>query len=1227
MLMAQFESNYQPKSNEFAEKQKQAHQEFDAEKEKREKKLKESQWGINTQLEADQEAARVARETSKRAVESTIEKLVACYQEIEQLHEKANRTNWMPTIEPDAKPEEQYPKPSAGLKQCLTDARSCQDQLGSLVEANDSKGYDLIIMMIVLWLLSLVPAIWIDLWYLWIIGATGVMIAVGFLFRYLHRARFQRQFISVYSEAKQIEADAVELEKRCLQLADETYEDKQSKAKLKHGSALDAAQQKYDKKRKLAEEKREEQLTKLRGDYEPVLNILKREHEESLGAAKEAKSRQLTETADEHQAEMAEITRQREEKLQLARTEYEGTLQHIIHDWQKTIDHVTTVANEVRSHCQRLFPDWDKVEEQGWTPSEEVPMGMPFGRLMISLDDIPDGVPAHDQLQDLVFDPIKVPALVAFPEKGSIYIRASGDGRAEGIKILQNLMLRCITGLPPAKVRFTIIDPIGLGENFSAFAHLADHDEKLVNSRIWTETEHIEKRLADLTEHIENVIQKYLRNQFDSLEEYNEFAGEVAEPYRILVISHLPAGFSEKTMRRLLSITNSGARCGVFTFIMVDESQPTPRDFEMSDLEQNSTVLQWQDDHFVWKDEVFGQYPLKLESPPSSDLCTTLMQQIGEAALLASRVEVPFLSVAPPEDEWWSESSRKGIHLPLGRAGATRRQFLDLGQGTSQHVLIAGKTGSGKSTLLHALIVQVGLIYTPEEVELYLLDFKKGVEFKTYVRHQMPHAKVVAIESEREFGLSVLQRLDHELKNRGEIFRTLGVNDIPGYRDANGEPLPRILLVVDEFQELFVEDDQIAQESALLLDRLVRQGRAFGIHVLLGSQTLGGAYSLARSTIDQMAVRIALQCSETDGHLILSKDNSAARLLSRPGEAIYNNANGLLEGNHLFQVVWLGEDQREDLLQKIHTRFSSDTAIPQIVFEGNAPAALSQNSALIQALESDEQAIAPKEYTAWLGDAIAIKEPTSAVFRRQGGSNLLMIGQQREGALATITSGILSIAAQLPVEDTATSQFLFVGDASEETTHDLFQQIKNTIPHSSSFIAREDLSQTIQSLVNEVDERIETPEVQRPPIFLCIQELQKFRDLRRDEDDFGFGRNDGESATPAKQFVHILKEGPAVGIFTLVWCDTLNNLQRMLDRQTLREFDMRVLFQMNSNDSSNLIDSPIASRLGLYRALFHAENEGRQEKFRPYSLPTGEWFNWVKERLAPASLSARSTSE
>ena len=97
----------------------------------------------------------------------------------------------------------------------------------------------------------------------------------------------------------------------------------------------------------------------------------------------------------------------------------------------------------------------------------------------------------------------------------------------------------------------------------------------------------------------------------------------------------------------------------------------------------------------------------------------------------------------------------------------------------------------------------------------------------------------------------------------------------------------------------------MSQGAALLLDRIVRQGRAFGIHVLLGSQTLRGRLLFARATIGQMVVRIALQCNEADAYLIMNEDNSAPRLLSRPGEAIYNDEGGALQGNSPFQVVWL----------------------------------------------------------------------------------------------------------------------------------------------------------------------------------------------------------------------------------------------------------------------------------------------------------------------------------
>jgi len=66
----------------------------------------------------------------------------------------------------------------------------------------------------------------------------------------------------------------------------------------------------------------------------------------------------------------------------------------------------------------------------------------------------------------------------------------------------------------------------------------------------------------------------------------------------------------------------------------------------------------------------------------------------------------------------------------------------------------------------------------------------------------------------------------------------------------------------------------------------------------------------------------------------------------------------------------------------------------------------------------------------------------------------------------------------------------------------------------------------------------------------------------------------------------------------------------------LREFENRILFQMSANDSSTLIDSPAASRLGPNRALFNSEELGKLEKFRPYGYPSHDWLAMVHTKLS-----------
>jgi len=793
---------------------------------------------------------------------------------------------------------------------------------------------------------------------------------------------------------------------------------------------------------------------------------------------------------------------------------------------------------------------------------------------------------------------VSLPLALTFPQEASLLIETDDDGGKWVPEVMNSIIFRILKTAPPGKAHFTIIDAVGLGQNFAGLMHLADYEPALINRRIWTQRDHIEERLQELNEHVEKVIQMYLRNEYATITEYNEQAGSVAEKYHFLVIAGLPAGFSESAMARLKSILASGPRCGVFTLVHWDRRQNLPEGLSAEDLRKFTVRLVREKGAVSFG----GISTLQLDPFVSDEIAADLAHQIGQASIDSNRVQVPFSVVAPKE--MWSESTTNELRIAIGRTGATKLQYLALGKGTKQHALLAGKTGSGKSTLLHIIITNLALTCNPNEVEFYLIDFKKGVEFKCYADAKLPHARVIAIESDREFALSVLQRIDEELKRRGELYRKLGAQDLAGYKRAGGaEPMPRTMLIIDEFQEFFVEDDSVAQGAALLLDRIVRQGRAFGIHVLLGSQTLGGAYTLARTTLGQMVIRIALQCNESDAALIMDEGNVAARLLSRPGEGIYNDAAGALEGNSPFQVVWLTDEERDENLTRV-SKISIERGFdPQrpIIFEGNMPADVRDNPLLVAALKNSPVK-APTDPRVWLGLPNAIKGPTDALFPRQSGRHLLLVGQNDEAIAAILGLAIIGLAAQHP-RDKAPIFYLIHGTLIETPEFD-FLEAAAAKGHAKITQGHE-AADFISEVHHEMKRRSDEGSAADPPIFLLIHGLQKFRKLRYEE-DFSFGGDD--LPKPGSQLNEIISEGPSLGIHLIISLDTLNNIQRCLSRKALSELGMRVLFQMSVNDSASLIDSPKAGSLGLNRALFYSEHESRMEVFRPFALPSADWM-------------------
>ncbi|MEP6662764.1 MAG: ATP-binding protein, partial [Verrucomicrobiota bacterium] len=339
----------------------------------------------------------------------------------------------------------------------------------------------------------------------------------------------------------------------------------------------------------------------------------------------------------------------------------------------------------------------------------------------------------------------------------------------------------------------------------------------------------------------------------------------------------------------------------------------------------------------------------------------------------------------------------------------------------------------------------------------------------------------------------------------------------------------------------------------------------------------------------------------------MDDNNPAPRLLSRPGEGIYNDAAGNIQGNSPFQAVWISDEERDGWLDKIRAKAdaSEKNYSAPIVFEGDAPADVRENTRL-QKLLGEKPTASPVSARIWLGAPNSIKGPTEAAFQRQSGNNLLIVGQRDEATLAILAVAVVSLAAQFPADRARI--ILLDGNPPGSTSRNLFEKIAQAHPQFVSLAKANEVSEIMNRLMAELKSRAESDTASTAPAtFVIIHDLQKIARLRY-EDDFSFSSSEETAANPAAQLNRLITEGPALGIHVIATCDSYNNVNRFLSKKAFSEFEMRVLFQMSANDSASLIDNPKAGTLGMHRAIFYNEQEGYLELFRPYAMPEKEWI-------------------
>jgi S-DNA-T family DNA segregation ATPase FtsK/SpoIIIE len=225
------------------------------------------------------------------------------------------------------------------------------------------------------------------------------------------------------------------------------------------------------------------------------------------------------------------------------------------------------------------------------------------------------------------------------------------------------------------------------------------------------------------------------------------------------------------------------------------------------------------------------------------------------------------------------------LMIPIGRNEDGERVLLDLREAASgghgPHGLIIGCTGSGKSELLRTLLVAAAHQSSPSELALLLVDYKGGAAFAEL--SELPH--VAGLLTNLSADPAAVDRmcasLRAELRRRQQLLRAAGMPDIDSYRASPlaTEPLPRLLVVVDEYAELIEE----SPETLEVLTSLGRLGRSLGIHLLLSSQRLDDGR--LRGLDAHLRLRVCLRTLSPSDSISVIGSPVAAKLPAAPGIA------------------------------------------------------------------------------------------------------------------------------------------------------------------------------------------------------------------------------------------------------------------------------------------------------------------------------------------------------
>ncbi|HEX6342729.1 FtsK/SpoIIIE domain-containing protein [Umezawaea sp.] len=642
--------------------------------------------------------------------------------------------------------------------------------------------------------------------------------------------------------------------------------------------------------------------------------------------------------------------------------------------------------------------------------------------------------------------PVAVPLL----DQAHLHIASTPDSRHQADGLVENLLLRVLSHFQPGLVHVHVWDVNQLTGSLPGLYPLTRAGLLTVH-----DPSRLHELLDELSDHIRRVHTSVLVDGHLSVRAVSG-AGRRTEPWRIAVLFGNRQALKEEQQQQLQRVARNGLACGI-VLVIVDIPITVNSPIETVTLGKDHASCTMTGKHV----DVALDPPFPRTLVPRA--CATIAEKREERR---SRFGT-FGDLLP--EHLWVESSSAGVVAPVGyRDGEP--VVLGLGD-TSPHALIGGPSGSGKTNFLYAMLGSLAARYSPDELELYVLDFKEGVSFAQFAPGRkdpswLPHARLVGVNvnTDREFGVALLRFLSDEMRRRADAAKQHEVTKLEQLRaeDPRGR-WPRIVAVIDEFQYLFGERDHVTQQATQLLEDVARRGRSQGIHLVLCSQDVAGIEGFwGKSAIfEQFTVRVALPKAR---RVLAEPQNDAALELPR-WHAVVNHESGVRHGNEVARVPDSTSKGTFDFLQReLHRRRRPDLEEP-ILFDGSRVPAL-------HAAE-DFQALRPGDATptVLLGQVIDVAGSAAKVrLARTPGRNIAVIGSLLQDAAAVLGAAALSLGRQnLPHEARFTLCCLV--DEAETAAQKLAKQL-STEGHAVDVVridgVRELLDLTAQRLTETI---------------------------------------------------------------------------------------------------------------------------------------------------------------